>query len=239
MPPKMITKDKLFITGLTGNGSKTLKVWTDFDNRFNGKPFPKTDQAGYEIRFWNSRKTGRKTDPEKNVHVGFLTETTVDDGVHTTVELPASEYACFDVFVTKGYDSGNEEMEKWLADYSAIYSQREFDGHEYVVECYNEKFKGGNQPDSVVEIWIPLLRFCQSCYMPMTRPEDFGTEKDGSPSVDYCCHCYQDGIFTWGTTLEEAVEENIRFWRKESDKSDDEARVRIRSIFPKLKRWAK
>ena len=47
---------------------------------------------------------------------------------------------------------------------------------------------------------------CQSCYMPMNKPEDFGKEADGSPSDDYCVHCYQDGDFTWKCTYEEAVE---------------------------------
>ncbi|WOF17282.1 hypothetical protein F1737_01315 [Methanoplanus sp. FWC-SCC4] len=37
---------------------------------------------------------------------------------------------------------------------------------------------------------------CQSCGMPMAKDEDFGTEKDGSKSKEYCTYCYQKGIFT-------------------------------------------
>jgi len=73
----------------------------------------------------------------------------------------------------------------------------------------------------------------------MEKPEDFGTEKDGSASQDYCCHCYSNGAFTDEMTFEEAVEANIPFWKEEGDKSDDEARARIMAIFPTLKRWAK
>ena len=78
---------------------------------------------------------------------------------------------------------------------------------------------------------------CQSCYMPMNEPKDFGTESCGGPSEDYCCHCYKDGDFTCKETFEEAVESNIRFWKEDGDKSDDEARGRIMKVFPMLKRW--
>ena len=77
---------------------------------------------------------------------------------------------------------------------------------------------------------------CQSCYMPMDAPEKFGTEADGSPSSDYCVHCFKKGDFLWKATLEEAVESNIPWWRGEGE-SDDIARARIMEVFPKLKRW--
>ena len=38
--------------------------------------------------------------------------------------------------------------------------------------------------------------FCQSCGMPMNKPEHMGTEKDGSKSSIYCSCCYQKGAFT-------------------------------------------
>ena len=79
--------------------------------------------------------------------------------------------------------------------------------------------------------------FCQSCYMEMKEAKDFGTETDGGTSADYCCHCYKNGDFKYKQTLEQAVKSNIRFWREEGDKSDDEARARIMEIFPTLKRW--
>ena len=47
---------------------------------------------------------------------------------------------------------------------------------------------------------------CQSCYMPMDAADKFGTEADGSPSADYCVHCYENGDFSWKCTFEEAVE---------------------------------
>ena len=163
MNPHIFIKDRQRIAGITGDGSQTLKVWTDFDNLYKENPFPKADEAGYEIRFWQNRKTGKAPATDGSVHVGFLAEKAPDSADYATVELPAAEYAAFDVYVAKGYDSGNEEMEKWLEDNKYVYGLREFDGYEYVVECYNEKFKDSDKPDSVVEIWLPLYRFCQSC----------------------------------------------------------------------------
>jgi hypothetical protein len=74
--------------------------------------------------------------------------------------------------------------------------------------------------------------------MEMDTEDKFGTEADGGLNRDYCCHCYKGSDFCWGTTLDEFARENIRFWREDGDKSDDEARARIMEVFPKLKRWA-
>jgi len=38
------------------------------------------------------------------------------------------------------------------------------------------------------------VKECQSCAMQMKDAKDFGTEKSGKISVDYCCHCYKGGI---------------------------------------------
>jgi len=38
--------------------------------------------------------------------------------------------------------------------------------------------------------------FRQSCAMPLEKPQDFGTEKTGQPSREYCTFCYQNGDWT-------------------------------------------
>jgi AraC family transcriptional regulator len=78
---------------------------------------------------------------------------------------------------------------------------------------------------------------CQSCAMPMDAPEKFGTEADGSQNADYCCHCWKKGKFAYTSTLAQAVESNIPWW-KEDGESDDDARAKIMEVFPTLKRWA-
>ncbi len=43
---------------------------------------------------------------------------------------------------------------------------------------------------------------CQSCAMPMTKPEDFGAEKDGGLNRDYCRHCYENGALLQEVTMD-------------------------------------
>lgn len=188
MEPKIITQNKLFITGITGDGADTGKLWNDFDIQYNSNPFPRIDKNNYEVRFF---------DDDKNIHVGLATENIGDFDVYKTIILPESDYVVFDVYIANGYDSRNSEMDKWLADNSERFQQRLINGIGYVIECYNDKFKDGNQPDSIVEIWIPLYRFCESCDMPMTKPEDI------SENSNYCCHCYGNKDVTLDKLIED------------------------------------
>ena len=58
------------------------------------------------------------------------------------------------------------------------------------------------------------IKECQNCAMQMTNQEDFGTEKNGSPSDEYCRHCWNNGEFEdWckNATLDEMVDMNFRF----------------------------
>lgn len=82
-------------------------------------------------------------------------------------------------------------------------------------------------------------RFCQSCGMPMGDTDElYGTEADGSKSMDYCFYCYANGAFTSVCTMEEMIECCIppvleaNFQWKEED-----ARSMMQQWFPTLKRW--
>ena len=80
------------------------------------------------------------------------------------------------------------------------------------------------------------IQFCQSCSMPLNRPEMAGTEKDGTPSKDYCRYCYQNGEFT---TPSMTLEEMKVLVEKEMEKrhiSVDLIQQAVVSL-PYLKRW--
>jgi len=83
------------------------------------------------------------------------------------------------------------------------------------------------------------MKLCQSCAMPMEKPEDFGAERDGAKSADYCRYCYADGAFTSGASMEQMIETCIPFALEANVYPTAEAaRAAMQEFFPKLKRWA-
>ncbi len=82
------------------------------------------------------------------------------------------------------------------------------------------------------------MKFCQSCAMPMTD-EDFGTEKDGSKSEEYCKYCYQNGEFTSDITMDEMIDFCVPKTAEATGMSEEEARKMSEEFFPQLKRWMK
>ena len=75
---------------------------------------------------------------------------------------------------------------------------------------------------------------CQSCSMTLAKPEDHGTEADGSHSDEYCTYCYQDGSFNSpDETFDDMVETLVGF----SDRPESEARDEARAQLTPLKRW--
>ena len=87
-------------------------------------------------------------------------------------------------------------------------------------------------------------KFCQSCGMPMNLPGneyEYGTEKDGGKSPDYCAYCYKDGAFVGGETTMEAMIETCVPFVVEScpGTTPEEARRQMDAFFPTLKRWKK
>ena len=83
---------------------------------------------------------------------------------------------------------------------------------------------------------------CQSCGMPLETTEQMGTESDGSRSQKYCTYCYQNGAFVNDLTLDEMIENNLKYlkeWNNETGKSftADEARKELQAYLPTLERW--
>jgi hypothetical protein len=82
--------------------------------------------------------------------------------------------------------------------------------------------------------------FCQSCGMPMEKPEHFGTETDKSPSKEYCLYCYQNGAFlNPAMTYEQMLAFDINYFVKELKMPEAQARAFVQQFLPNLKRWKK
>ncbi len=89
--------------------------------------------------------------------------------------------------------------------YGEIFNKITSDKNIAITGSIHEYYPVPSNP-SIMELWFPItegILHCQSCSMPMTKTEDFGTEADGNPSRGYCCSCYSDGALREGVTIDE------------------------------------
>ncbi|MDF2628472.1 MAG: putative transcription activator [Symbiobacteriaceae bacterium] len=78
---------------------------------------------------------------------------------------------------------------------------------------------------------------CQSCGMPLSKEEQFGTEKDGTQTQEYCVYCYANGQFLQpNMTMAEMVEVCVPFMVQDGMK-EEQARAILGQQLPTLKRW--
>jgi predicted transcriptional regulator YdeE len=164
MEPKMIIKGETAIYGLRGDGLNTGALWEKFKKRFSKNPFEKVTDDAYEIRTFEGAKPGA------DVLVGYEWDNAYAATGWNFAVLPAGEYAVFDVLVANGYDSENDAMEKWLDENKERYNQR----GDFIVERYvPDKFKSGDKPDSIVEIWLPVSRIGESAIPDLLKDASF------------------------------------------------------------------
>lgn len=82
--------------------------------------------------------------------------------------------------------------------------------------------------------------FCQSCAMPLVKPEDFGTDETGIRNNEYCHFCFQNGKFvSENISMEEMIEISAKACAANTKMSEDQARDMLKEIIPQLKRWKK
>jgi radical SAM superfamily enzyme len=78
--------------------------------------------------------------------------------------------------------------------------------------------------------------FCQSCSMPLDKPELLGTEKDGSKSKEYCTYCYQNGTFTTPNTTLDEMKSMVKTQMGKMKMDSTVINMAVNSL-PGLKRW--
>ncbi len=92
----------------------------------------------------------------------------------------------------------------------------------------------------IVLVWwtMPKGPFCQSCAIPMTTAELFGTEADGSPSKDYCRFCYHYGAFTEpDITMDAMIDKCVEHMVEQGVMPEAKARKLMTRYLPNTKRW--
>ena len=85
-------------------------------------------------------------------------------------------------------------------------------------------------------------KICQSCGMPMTAAEHFGTNGDGSLNEEYCVYCFKDGKFTADVTMDEMIMHNVQYLDEFNKNAglkltQEQAIAQMKEYSPQLKRW--
>lgn len=82
---------------------------------------------------------------------------------------------------------------------------------------------------------------CQRCgMMPLEKPEDFGTNADGSRNSDYCCYCYENGAFLYpSATMEDVIVSCLPHVVPDVFPDEATAKAAMMELFPTLKCWKK
>ncbi len=84
----------------------------------------------------------------------------------------------------------------------------------------------------------PKGPFCQSCSMPLGKPEDFGTDAAGFRVNDYCRHCFVNGAFTEPEISREAmIDRCVGVMARQGIMQEGAARSLMTDVLPRLKRW--
>jgi len=83
----------------------------------------------------------------------------------------------------------------------------------------------------------PQGPFCQSCGMPLSRDvEGGGTNADGSRTLEYCSHCFQNGRFTEPSISVDEMMAKVEAKLRRMHLPGLIARRFVQEI-PKLQRW--
>lgn len=79
--------------------------------------------------------------------------------------------------------------------------------------------------------------YCESCGM-MLAPEEYGTDAHGSADSHYCKWCYQQGEYTYETTMDAMIEDCAPRLAESTGMTRDEAVSLMGAVLPHLKRWS-
>ncbi len=154
MNPGMIKRDNMILAGVSGAGTETAEIWKRFMKLYReAPPADEVSDDGYEVRIFDT------TTAKETVFVGCEVSGSCErsrggDG-YEVFRIPASEYACFEVYVKEGYESENSAMEEWLKSNEKGYVRGLLEGKFYCVEHYDARFHGDSD-ESIVEIWLPV-----------------------------------------------------------------------------------
>jgi AraC family transcriptional regulator len=152
MKPKLTRKPGMTLVGLVGCAPEVGKLdigglWQRFEDKHSRSIKHQVEGKGYEIHI------EEETTPPMHfclvgVEVGKLEDLPVE--LFAKV-VPACEYAVFTHhFRDGGFGHAFKVVYDWLSnsDYASAY---QFD-----IQCYDSRFKSPEDPESIIEIWVPV-----------------------------------------------------------------------------------
>jgi predicted transcriptional regulator YdeE len=152
MKPRILKKEAFLIAGIAGSGDETAKVWETYMKLEKVSPLKnQVGEVGYEVRLYPADGPGK-------IHVGVQVKNASVPKEYKLFFVPAATYAEFDIYPAKGYESSNAVMSKWLEDNAGTYKPALADGMHYGIEVYDQRFKGNDNPESVVGFLEPLVK---------------------------------------------------------------------------------
>ncbi|WP_291290123.1 TipAS antibiotic-recognition domain-containing protein [Enorma sp.] len=89
----------------------------------------------------------------------------------------------------------------------------------------------------VTELLDMPEHYCQSCGMMFTAPGQHGHEADGSEAEDFCRWCYENGVYTYETSMDEMIEDCAPRMAEAMGWTVDEAASLLGAVLPTLRRW--
>jgi hypothetical protein len=151
MKPNIIKKESFLIAGIGGSGDETAKVWETYMKLTKVNPLKnQVGEEGYEVRMYpDEGGTGK-------IHVGVQVKDSNVSKEYQLFFVPSSTYAEFEIYPAKGYESSNDAMNKWLEENSSSYKEAFIDGMHYGIEVYDKRFKGNDNPESLVGFLMPI-----------------------------------------------------------------------------------
>jgi predicted transcriptional regulator YdeE len=154
MQPKIIKMNKRYITRIFGNIDTQDKLWRKVNEAYDKYPFVKADEHFCHIYLWET------SDPEKSVFFGFETNSVTESDDFITIEIPACEWAIFDLGLQKWDAPNSGEVINWIEN-NEKYSCKKYDGSIYQIEYHKNNKQDDNSSESFMEVWYPLDKKCK------------------------------------------------------------------------------
>lgn len=79
--------------------------------------------------------------------------------------------------------------------------------------------------------------YCESCGM-MLSPDEYGTDSDSAKTDHYCKWCFEQGKYTYETSMEAMIEDCAPRLAENTGMTNDEAVSLMGAVLPHLQRWS-